>query len=74
MRLNGNKQQVNVSLEIRANEFVLTADNSHKVITLQYKDSDTLAKLREQIEQLVYTLGYEKKQIKNVKVKDFKFK
>jgi hypothetical protein len=74
MNLNGNKENVNVTLQLQINGCLLTVDNAHKVLHVQYNDSTTLHQVKKDIDRLVEQLGYKPTKIVHTKVKQFKFK
>jgi hypothetical protein len=73
MNLNGNKSNVNVTLQLKLNGCLLIVDNAHKVLTIEYNDSTTLHKVKQDINNLVDQLGYTPVRIIHKKVKNFKF-
>ena len=74
MQLNGQKNNVNVTLQMQLNGCLLIVDNAHKVLKIQYTDSTTLYKVKEDIQSLCIELGYTPIKIIHTKVKQFKFK
>jgi len=74
MNLNGNKKNVNVTLQLHINSCILIVDNAHKVLQVQYTDKTTIGQVKEEINNLIIHLGYTPTKIVHTKVKQFKFK
>lgn len=72
MQLNGNKKQVNITLNTES--YILTVDSANKVVNMQYNGNTTLAQIKVDINTVVESYGFEPIAITHKKVKDFKFK
>ena len=72
MNLTGRKNEVIVTLQ--KDTYLLTVDNAHKVLHIQYNDKTTLSQVKKDIDSLIDQLGYIPTRITHKKVKQFKFK
>ena len=73
MYLNGQKNRVNVTLQIREKDFVLLVDSAHKVVRVEYTNETKFGELRAHIDSLASELGYTPKNVTHAKVKQFNF-
>jgi len=72
MNLSGRKDEVIIT--VNKDTYLLTVDNAHKVLHIQYNSNTTLHQVRQDIDKLIDQLGYTPTRITHKKVKQFKFK
>lgn len=74
MQLTGNKDQINVTLQVKENDYVLIMDVVTKVIRIPCSGKESLKEIKSEIDRLVAEYGYKPTQIKVKRVDKFNFR